>query len=177
MDLNNLRNRAKRTAEEIEKAAKEHVELAKNQYDDYTTRHGDPVDRATQVIREPLDKGRDRVIRLSKDVNQRTESVLEEVSQRTEGVTEVVRQQTEEVSQLVRENLSRTRKMTDREVTTAPVTETDTGEGSKPEQETEESSKSTSENDSAKGTSKGSSGSKKSSSSESKSSSDGGSSD
>lgn len=85
--LEQIKKTTKETADELSKAAKAHVELAKNQYKEYTTRHGDPVEKLGNAVREPVEKTRARVVEVSKKAEKRAGDLAHKVNERTATLT------------------------------------------------------------------------------------------
>lgn len=127
--LQQLKQTTKQTVNEISTAAKAHVDLVKNQYTEYTTKHGDPLVRAKAAVRTPVVKTREQVVRLGKDVNVKTEQLANRVNERTGKVTGKVTIRTKEVAgQLTKQTEELSAKVLDR----LPKKQTNGGAATKP---------------------------------------------
>lgn len=90
MNIEKIKDKAATTKDEVQDALREHARLAREQYEDLTERHGDPVERVENAVREPLEETREQVVALSKQVNQQTEDIATDLARRTDRVTRIV---------------------------------------------------------------------------------------
>lgn len=111
MSFDNMREQARQTVNDLSRYAAEHAELARDQYEDYTDRHGDPVERAREQAREPIEQTQRRILELSEDVNDRTQKLALEVTEQTDALTRTINAEAERVTQEVVDRMQPVREL------------------------------------------------------------------
>ncbi len=103
MKLDQLKKTTRQTVDELSEAARAHKALAKEQYQAFTDRHGETVERFETAVRQPILRTREQVQQVTQDVTTRTEGLAKQVNQRTSEITRTVGARAQELTREVNE--------------------------------------------------------------------------
>jgi ElaB/YqjD/DUF883 family membrane-anchored ribosome-binding protein len=124
MNIEKIQTKAQETMVDLSRYAHEHAELARDHYEDYTERHGHPVEELREEAEDEIEDVQERVLELSDEVNQQTELVLLELTEQTSHVARKVDAEAQHVTRELGERFEVVSRLVEEQLDTTPEIET-----------------------------------------------------